>query len=315
MIENNWKESISKQRDFLSYTLSKPLQKIAESCAAIEFQREKINAVLLAGFTQIPNCTYLYLTDLNGVQLCDNVGKNGLLEEHFGRDRSERPYMKEAVPSEGFLLSDAYISKHLTRPSITALQTVKKGDEPVGFLGADFDLRDLPVTTKLYQEPDGWRQIKGDPSIRSLVFQQKRTESVLDQNIHQIFAILEELLTQRGMFQGVFHFSSSRATVWVMDDPYRYRILDQEALLDTDICMAYPKRPYPDDALIPREMIKTILDTMKKLRVADDTFYLRSSSINVFNGLISLTFSCDGSHYMPYHEFLEKDVLFWSGGN
>ncbi len=284
---------------------------IAEECSAIEFERHKINDVLLAGFQSIPNCTYLYLTDINGIQLGDNVSKNGLLKEHFARDRSNRPYMKEVVPMEGFLLSDAYISLNLTRPSITALHIVKKDSETVGFLGADFDLRDLPVTTKLYQESDSWRQIKGDPSIRSLVFQQSRTESVLDQNIDQIFSILEELLTQRGMFQGVFHFSSSRATVWVMDDPYRYRILDQEALLDTDICMAYPNRSYPDDALIPKEKIKPIFDTMKDLRMADDTIYLRSASINIFNGLISLTFSCDGSHYMPYHEFLEKNTSFW----
>ena len=313
MIENNWKHSINKQRDFLTHSLCGPLQVIAEKCAAIDFEREKINEVLLAGFSQIPNCTYLYLTDLNCIQLSDNISKDGLLEEHFARDRSERPYMKELVPSEGFLLSDAYISKNLTRPSITAIQVIKKDNEAVAFLGADFDLRDIPVTTKLYQESDSWRQIKGDPSIRSLVFQQSRTESVLDKNIDQIFAILEELLTQRGMFQGVFHFSSSRATVWVMDDPFRYRILDQEALLDTDICMAYPIRPYPDDALIPRGKIQPIFKAMKALRMADDTIYLRSSSINIFNGLISLTFSCDGSHYMPYHEFLEKNVSFWGG--
>lgn len=311
MIESNWKDSISKQRQILAHSLSEPLHVIAEECAAIEFERDKINEVLLTGFLTIPNCTYLYLTDINGIQLCDNVSRNDLLKEHFGRDRSNRPYMKEVVPTEGFLLSDAYISLNSTRPSITAMHVVKKDNEVVGFLGADFDLRDLPVTTKLYQESGGWRQIKGDPSIRSLVFQQSRTESVLDQNIDQIFSILEELLTERGMFQGVFHFSSSRATVWVMDDPYRYRILDQEALQDTDICMAYPNRPYPDDALIPKEQIKPIFDTMKELRIADDTIYLRSASINIFNGLISLTFSCDGSHYMPYHEFLEKNTSFW----
>ncbi|MCP3850038.1 MAG: hypothetical protein GY694_07350 [Gammaproteobacteria bacterium] len=311
-MENNWKNSISKQRAILSESLSIPLQQIAEECAAIELEREKINEVLKSGFSQIPNCTYLYLVDLNGIQLCDNMSKNGLLEEHYGRDRSGRPYMKEVVPTEGFLLSDAYISMNLTRPSITALQVVKKNNETIAFLGADFDLRDLPVTTKLYQESnDSWRQIKGDPSIRSLVFQQSRIESILDQNIDQIFSVLEELLTQRGMFQGVFHFSSSRATVWVMDDPYRYRILDQEALLDTDICLVYPKSPYPDDALIPRSKISEIFQTMKRLRVADETIYLRSASINIFNGLISLTFSCDGSHYMPYHEFLEKNESFW----
>ena len=37
------------------------------------------------------------------------------------------------------------------------------------------------------------------------------------------------------------------------------------------------------------------------------------STINIFNGMLSLTFSCDGSHYMHYKEFLEKGVTFWSG--
>jgi len=51
----------------------------------------------------------------------------------------------------------------------------------------------------------------------------------------------------------------------------------------------------------------------KALRFADDTIYLRSGSLNVMNGMIGLTFSCDGSHYMPVAEFLNKEVGFWTG--
>jgi hypothetical protein len=50
---------------------------------------------------------------------------------------------------------------------------------------------------------------------------------------------------------------------------------------------------------------------MQSLRLSDPTFYLRTASINIFNGMVSLTFSCDGSHYMPYSEFLLKDTSFW----
>lgn len=309
----NWKNSIDKQRTTLSQSLHMPLQKIAEKCISVWEERALLNQLLLSEFSQIPYCTYLYALQTDGIQISDNIGKKGLIKEHFGRNRSDRPYMKESVPAEGFLLSDAYISLNASRPSLTAIQVVKNGHGTLGFIGADFNLRNLPVTTKLYQESDQWRQIKGDPSIRSTVFQQSRTESLLDQNSDQVFSILEELITERGMFQGVIHFSSSRATVWVMDDPYRYRILDQEALIDTDICMAYPRHIYPEDALIPKEIIPLILKNMQKLRMADETIYLRSSSINIFNGLISLTFSCDGSHYMPYHEFIEKDISFWDG--
>ena len=138
-------------------------------------------------------------------------------------------------------------------------------------------------------------------------------ESALDRNIDQVMSILEELIVERGMFQGVLHFSSSRATVWVVDDPYRYRILQSDALSDPDICLAYPRRPHPVDAEIPADRIGAILQGLKALRFADETIYLRAASINIFNGLISLTFSCDGSHYMPYSEFLDKDTAFWFG--
>jgi hypothetical protein len=111
----------------------------------------------------------------------------------------------------------------------------------------------------------------------------------------------------------VIHFSSSRATVWFMDDPYRYRILDHEALSDPDICMLYTQHAYPDEALIPQDDIVRVLNGMRQLRMADDTLYLRSSSINIFNGLVSLTFSCDGTHYMSWQEFLDKDMSFWVG--
>ena len=111
-----------------------------------------------------------------------------------------------------------------------------------GNLGADFDLRSLPVTSALYQEPGNWRQVKGDPAIRSTLFQQTRTESPMDRNIQNALSILEELLTERGIFQCQIHFSSSQATIWTIDDPLRYRILDQEVLQDPDICLVYPSR-------------------------------------------------------------------------
>jgi hypothetical protein len=135
----------------------------------------------------------------------------------------------------------------------------------------------------------------------------------MDKKIDVACAIIEALITECGMFQTVIHFSSSRATAWFMSDPYRYRMLDSEALSHPDVCLLYPVRDYPEDALIPPERIASIMRAMKKLRLTDETFYLRSASINIFNGMISLTFSCDGSHYMSWQEFLDKDETFWFG--
>ncbi|VAW80184.1 hypothetical protein MNBD_GAMMA13-1039 [hydrothermal vent metagenome] len=313
-MQTSWKESIREQRAALLEQLVSPLLSLARLCETVFPQRDAINRILEAEFERIPNCMYLYVTDLAGVQLSDNMGRGGHLDEQqYGRDRSARPYMKEAREDRDFVLSEAYISLSAHRPSVTALQTLYQYDKLVGYLGADFDLRDLPATEDLYVEPGVWQQIKGDPAIRGTVFQQTRVDSALDKEIDQAMSILEELIVERGLFQFVLHFSSSRATIWVVDDPYRYRILQSDALTDPDVCLAYPRRGYPADAEIPAERIGSLLRGLRALRFADDTIYLRSASLNIFNGLISLTFSCDGSHYMPYSEFLDKDARFWFG--
>jgi hypothetical protein len=61
------------------------------------------------------------------------------------------------------------------------------------------------------------------------------------------------------------------------------------------------------------ELVRPVLAQFKALRFADETIYLRSGSLNVMNGMVGLTFSCDGSHYMPVDEFLDKSLDFWVG--
>lgn len=307
----SWKDSIYLQREELARILREPMGQLAGRCASAWGDCAALDAVLVAHFASIEHCSYLYCMGTDGIQTSNNVGQQGIVPGHLGRDRSQRPYMKEAVPDWGFLLSDAYISLLEHRPSLTALQVVSRDSRTVGYLAADFDLRNLPVTSELYEEPGYWRQVKGDPAIRSAVFQQCRVESPMDRNMDRALAILEELLTQCGVFQCQIHFSSSQATIWTVEDPFRYRILDHEALSDPDICLIYPTRDYPADAAIPQSDIKLILNNLKSLRLTDPTFYLRMASINIFNGMVSVTFSCDGSHYMPHVEFLMKGNSFW----
>ena len=312
-MKDTWKEAVHNQRIELAQMLSEPLAHTAGRCVSVWGQREEIDKILMEELASVPQCLFMYALDVNGIQISDNVSRTGLMPDHFGRDRSDRPYMREAVPSWGFLLSDAYLSYRANRPSLTALQIVTRDEVPLGYIGADFDLRDLPVTAEIYEESHDWRQIKGDPAIRGSVFQQCRVDSLLDNNLTTACAIIEELITDRGMFQGVIHFSSSRATIWLGSDPFRYRILDAEALSDPDICLLYKAATYPEEAEIPKDRISSVLHAMCKLRMADEVLYLRSSSINIFNGMISLTFSCDGTHYMSWEEFLQKDVTFWTG--
>jgi hypothetical protein len=308
------RSTVAEQRRLLEEQLHEPLGRIAARVGEVWSSREALSAALQAACGELPHCTFLYAVNTDGIQVSDNASHEGLLPEHFGRDRSQRPYLKEVVPADGFLLSEAYISLLGRRPSLTALQLVRAADgTALGFLGADFDLRNLPNTGRLYEESTEWRQIKGDPSIRGTVFLQTRTESLMDQDMDGVLSVLEELFTECGVFQCVLHFSSSRATVWTLEDPYRYRILTHDALSDPDTCLAFPRAPYPPNAVLPAEAIPRILENLKTLRFADDTVYLRSSSINLFNGMISLTFSCDGSHYMTWSDFLDRSMGFWLG--
>lgn len=308
-------ESIARQRETLIGVLREPLRRGAEACSEVWGDRARLDAVLSELRATLPYCKYLYALDTRAVQISDNVSAAGLIERDFGRDRSQRPYMREVVPGAGFLLSQAYISLRAKRPSLTAIQIVRNAaDVALGFIGADFDLRDLPLTRELYEEPRYWRQIKGDPSIRGTVFHQTRVESEMDRHVDTVLGVVAELMVEHGVFHTILHFSSSRAIIWVADDPFRYRLLDIGALIDPDVCLAYPRRAYPKDALVPAEKIRALLDAFRTLRFMDEMLYLRSGTLNIFNGIVGLTFSCDGSHYIPYDEFARMDYAFWVGG-
>jgi hypothetical protein len=262
---------------------------------------------------KVPYITYLYALDRQGRQISANASAQGLIEADFGRDRSQRPYMQNLAADKDMTLSEAYISLRVSRPSVTAIQRVDLKDELIGYLGGDFDLRGLPITKDIYSDPSRWRQLKGDPAIRGQLFQQRRIQSRLDEKINTILPVFEELVTENGVFHLKIHFSSSRATLWLLDDPYRFQLLEFDELVGPDVCLAFPHKPYPSEAMIPQEQIRPILDTFKHLRFADETIYLRSGSLNVFNGIVGLNFSCDGSHYIPAKQFLARDSAFWDG--
>lgn len=306
-------QSIARQRDALAIFLEVPLQALASVCAQNWGNIEVLEDVLLAGLAPLPYIDHLFVMSLEGIQLTAQISLQGADRKNLNTDRSQRPYMKNVSPASGFVLSEAYISENKKRPSITAVLPVTRDGMTVGFLSAHFDLRNLPLTAPLYEESRNWRQLKGDPSIRGGLFLQQRVESVLDQHIDTVIAVIEELIVDHGIFHCEIHFSSNRATLWSQSDPFRYRILTIDELVDPDVCLTFPKSPYPDTAVMPPENIRRLLESFRDLRFADETIYLRLATINVYNGLVGLTFSCDGSHCIFADEFLQKGLAFWIG--
>lgn len=314
MSSTSLEKNIRLQREMLTRLLGEAMHDLAIRCADIIDVRASLETLLTNALPKFSYCKHLYVLNADGIQITDNITQHGKDHEHFSRDRSDRPYMQDIIGTTDFKLSGAYISRNKKRPSLTAIQVIRdRNADHVGYLGADFDMRELPHTESDYKEPSIWRQIKGDPAIRGGVFLQRRIESIMDSRLDQVLPILNELITEHGIFHGKLHFSSNRGTIWQIDDPFVYQILNIDELTNPDICLAYPRRPYPERAIVPADQVILVFEMFRKLRFADDNVYLRAGSLNIINGMVGLNFSCDGSHYMPFDEFLEKSTEFWFG--
>ena len=307
-LENN----IRLQRAMLTRLLGESLHDLAIRCGAILEVRASLETLLTNALPKFSYCKHLYVLNVDCIQITDNITQTSTDHDHYHRDRSDRPYMQDIIGTSDFKLSEAYISRNKKRPSLTAIQVIRNlAGKHLGFLGADFDIRELPHAESQDQEPSVWKQIKGDPAIRSGVFQQHRIESLMDTKLDKVLSIMNALITEHGIFHGKLHFSSNRGTIWRMDDPFQYQILNINELTNPEICLAYPRRPYPTRAIVATELVMPIFDMFRKLRFADENVYLRAGSLNIINGMVGLNFSCDGSHYIPFKEFLEKSDGFW----
>ena len=300
------------KKDALAENIAEPLCRLAEQCAPVWDDPDRLDQVLLDRIGGITNCEFLYAWDLDGREISSLVQAGNADPGWRGRDLSTRPYLKNNLPFKGIMLSSVYHSQFTDRECVTALQAVREGGNLRGFIAADFSLDKL-VSDKRLDKKQRWQQFKGDPAVRGTLFMQQRIPSRLDENIDSVHETIYALMAEHGIFHCKIHYSSGRCSFWLYDDPYSYRIHGVEEIIDPDIALAYPLHGYPERAKVKPEQIREVLDEFKALRFADETIYLRSASINIMNGLLGLTFSCDGSHYMPVEEFLEKNLGFWIG--
>jgi hypothetical protein len=155
--------------------------------------------------------------------------------------------------------------------------------------------------------PEKWLQVRGDPSVRNFLFSQQRVESLFDVNLDTLHNIVKELLKKKGVFHAKLHYSSNQLTLWFCDDAYRYRVYVIDEVLSPgfldqirDQSVAHLK------PLLFKDDVDMILSEFKRLRLSDKTLYMRNGSINLINGMIGMTFSCDGAHYIDYKTFCER---------
>jgi hypothetical protein len=158
--------------------------------------------------------------------------------------------------------------------------------------------------------PNRWLQIKGDPSVRGFLFQQQREESLFDGPIDRIHEIAHTLLMNKGVFHIKIHYSSNQLTCWFMRDPYCYvKFLREEVLEDGFLNRFMDAGNTGNEGRSPvlgSQEIELIFKEFRRLRLTDQTIYLRNGSVNLIDGMINMGFSCDGTHYIDYKNFLAK---------
>lgn len=152
--------------------------------------------------------------------------------------------------------------------------------------------------------PTKWMQIKGDPSIRSQLFNQTRAESLFDASIDRLHEIVRMLLTKKGVFHAKIHYSSSQLTCWFARDPFVYEKFVREEALADGFVERFPDADHAGRAaLLDESEIARLLDEFKRLRLTDETVYLRNGAVNLINGMINMSFSCDGTQYIDHRSF------------
>ena len=155
--------------------------------------------------------------------------------------------------------------------------------------------------------PQRWLQIKGDPSVRAFLFEQRRIESLFDTSIDRVHDIVRTLLEHKGVFHSKIHYSSSQLTCWFARDPFCYEKFVREEVLEEGFLDRFPSSDYAGRTpLIDGPQIERILKEFKRLRLTDETIYLRNAAVNLINGMINMSFSCDGTHYIDHRTFLAK---------
>jgi hypothetical protein len=305
-----FKQAILYKKAELTRMLEEPLAALAEQCATAWPDGHALDAVLRAQFASVPHARRLYACDADTRQLSAGIGDGETEEHRRGRRFAEQPYDAGNLPFRGMTLTSVFLDEETLKRSIAAIQAITRQDSLVGFLVAEFELDAIPLPQSAFTGA-AWTQYKGDPAIRETVFNQCRSKSRLDLRIDDVVETLDGLMREHGIYHVILHFSSSRAIFWVFDDPYSYRFHSVDEILDPEIWLAYPARPYPRNVKVPAAQIRQVLERFKALRESDENIYLRSGSLNVMNGIVGLTFSCDGSHYLTVDEFLDQEHPFW----
>ena len=306
-----FKQNVAQKKKFLASMLKRPLTELGQRSSEVWHDPDRLSAALQQSLSHLPHSQLLYAIDTAGQQTSHNISRQGIDPRWSGQDLSMRPYFNCNLPYKGMMLSATYISQRSMQPCITALQAVRDNDRLLGFVAADFHLKDLPNLSASPLQSGQW-SLGGNESLGGDALAMLRRQlSEMDKNIDYLIYVMTSLMQEHGIFHCNLHFASDRCMLWSLDDPLRYRLESTRALMSPELIENYAPCDYHNDAVVEPERIPLVFAQLKALRLADDITYLRSGSLNIMNGMVGLTFSTDGSQYLPVDEFLNRELAYW----
>ena len=267
---------------------------------------DQLTVILQRDLCKLPHCQLLYAIGTDGKQVSCNVTRNGVDKKWHGQDLSQRPYLIGNLPYRGMILSAVYLSQRSMQPCITAIQAVTDGQQLLGFIAADFHIKDLPEANVTALNRNRYQ-----PPFLANSKQRLRKPSDIDENIDYLIYALSTLMQEHGIFQTQVLFDSGICVLSSLEDPLRYQIFNTQELIDPEMLLLYPKQEFDQRSSINQELIPNIYAQFKALRELDENMYLRSGTLNCINGQVGLSFSSDGTHFMRADQFLNQELTTW----
>lgn len=306
------KQTIGEQRKVLTALFEPTMANLAKQCTQVWPQVEGLDKLLSEQFGSIPHSHLVYAIDKFGKQVSANVTRQGIDSSFRGQDLSRRPYSVSLYPKRHFMLSSVYISNNTGNPCISAVQPIiDEQHQFLGFLVADFDIRDLPLSIEQnVTSSPVWETMNKKNPPQPIA---RRQYSQFDQRLDEVLSTLHRLMKEHGVFHCTLHYSSGQAMLWHINEPYQYRLYSTDLLLTPEIFVTYERIGDIEKAVLSSKEIRQVLERFRTLRLADNSIYLRSGSLNIINGMVGLSFSCEGSQYMSAESFLNKNLSFWFG--
>ncbi len=295
---------ISQQKDYLSHQLESYFRRFAEQCGTCIDDKKALDALLHSYLDENIYVDLAYVSGRDGTHIGINFS-HSTVSDFLEPYLLQQALFKRVNCAHPFYLSDAYIPSSELKPYVNAVHGICRGDQMIGVLVLAIDLEKIPMPKQKVGLVD-WRQIKGDPAIRSNLFNQQRVSSPMDKEIKTVNRIARELVCELGVFHIKLYYPASRATLWTYENPYNYRVHVLDEIISPNICLLYPKKPYPKEATVSKEQVAQVLEYFSYLRFMDENLYLKAANLNIINGMIGLRFSCDGSHFLPVEVFLQK---------